>query len=192
MKVILFQDVEKLGSEGDVVNVKPGFGQNYLIPRGLAAIATKGKLKQWTEERRQASRKLAQKKSDAERLATELAGMELVLRAKVGEERRIFGSITSQQIVEALASQGVTVERRHVTLEEDIRMLGVYSASVRVHPEVVGQVKVRVEPEGMPMGQGGTAAAAPAEGAPAPEAAAPAEDEYVFDGFSDVEEEDED
>ena len=148
MKVILLQEVEHLGEEGEIVDVKNGYGRNYLIPRGLARIATPGSIKAWKEERRQASRKLAQRKEDAEALAKELAGLELVLRAKVGEENRIFGTITAPQIAEALVSEGVTVDRRKVELEEDVRMLGVYTATVKVHPEVTAQVKFRVEPEG--------------------------------------------
>lgn len=148
MKIILLQEVENLGDEGDVVTVKDGYGRNYLIPRGLAKVATVGAVKAWTEERRQASRKLAQKKEDAERLAAELAKIELVVTAKVGAENRIFGSITSQQIVEALAHEGVTVDRRKVELTEDVRHIGVYTAVVKVHAEVAAEVKVRVEPEG--------------------------------------------
>lgn len=149
MKVILLQDVDNLGDEGAVVDVKPGYGRNFLIPRGLAATATTGRIKQWQEERRQMSRKLAQKREDAEALAAELGNMEVVIKAKVGEERRIFGSITSQQVVDGLAAQGVRVDRRNVDLDEDIRMLGVYTASVKLHSDVTGKVKVRVEPEGM-------------------------------------------
>ncbi len=148
MKIILLQEVENLGDEGDVVTVKDGYGRNYLIPRGLAKVATAGAIKAWTEERRQAARKLAQRKEDAERLAAELTKIELVITAKVGVENRIFGSITSQQIVEALAHEGVTVDRRKVEMTEDVRYVGVYTAAVKIHPEVLAQVKVRVEPEG--------------------------------------------
>ncbi|MBO6575245.1 MAG: 50S ribosomal protein L9 [Rhodothermales bacterium] len=162
MKVILLQEVENLGGEGEIVSVKNGYGRNYLIPRGLARLATAGSIKAWQEERKQASRKIAQKKGDAEALAAELAGMELVLQAKAGEENRIFGSITSAQIVDALASEGVTVDRRRVELDEDVRMLGVYTASVRIHPEVVAKVKFRVEPEGGAVAAPETAEAEPA------------------------------
>lgn len=148
MKVILLQEVENLGESGDIVTVKNGFGRNYLIPRGLARLATASSVKAWKEERRQASRKLAQKQGDAQNLANELAKMDLVLRAKVGEENRIFGTITSAQLVEALAAEGVSVDRRKVELSEDVRMLGVYTATVKLHPEVTAELKFRVEPEG--------------------------------------------
>lgn len=166
MKVILLQELENLGDEGEIVSVKDGYGRNYLIPRGLARLATPGAVKAWQEERRQASRKLAQRKEDAERLAAELATLELVLHARVGEENRIFGSITSQQVADALAGKGIVVDRRKVEMDEDVRHIGVYTASVRIHSEVTAQVKVRVEPEG------GVAAA------PAP-VAAPVESEPV-------------
>ncbi|NNE71934.1 MAG: 50S ribosomal protein L9 [Rhodothermales bacterium] len=161
MKVILLQEVENLGEGGEIVNVKNGFGRNYLIPRGLARLATPSTVKAWEEERRQASRKLAQKQGDAQNLANELAKMDIVLRAKVGEENRIFGTITSAQLVEALAAQGVTVDRRKVELAEDVRTLGVYTASVKLHPEVTAALKFRVEPEG---------GVAPAPAAPQPAA----------------------
>ncbi|MFT4603699.1 MAG: large subunit ribosomal protein L9 [Rhodothermales bacterium] len=160
MKVILLKEVEKLGEGGEIVSVKNGFGRNYLIPRGLARLATASTIRAAKEERRQASRKVAQKKGDAQNLAKELANIDLVLYAKVGEENRIFGTITSAQIVEALASQGVQVDRRKVDLAEDVKMLGVYTAGVKLHPEVIAQVKFQVLPEG------GVAAPVPA----APEA----------------------
>ncbi|MFT5142114.1 MAG: large subunit ribosomal protein L9 [Rhodothermales bacterium] len=148
MKVILLQEVENLGDEGEIVTVKNGYGLNYLIPRGFARLATVGTIKAWEEERRQSSRKLAQKQGDAQALASEIGKMDIVLNARVGEENRIFGTITSQQIVDALASQGVTVDRRKVELDEEVRMLGVYTASVRIHSAVTATVKFRVEAEG--------------------------------------------
>ncbi|GIV61374.1 MAG: 50S ribosomal protein L9 [Rhodothermaceae bacterium] len=147
MKVLLLQDVENLGNEGDIVTVKDGYGRNYLIPKGLARLATPNVVKAWQEERRQKARKLMQLKEDAENLARQLATMEVVLPARVGEENRIFGSITAQQVALALAEQGIQVDRRKISIDEDIRHVGVYSASVKLHPEVVAQVKLRVVPE---------------------------------------------
>ncbi len=147
MKVILLKEVENLGAEGEIVTVKDGYGRNYLIPKGLARLATPNVVKAWKEERRQASRKLTKLKEDAENLARELAEMEVVIPAKVGEENRIFGSVTAQQVVDALGKQGVQVDRRKVSLDEDIRLIGVYTATVKLHPEVTAQVKVRVVPE---------------------------------------------
>ena len=147
MKVLLLQDVEGLGEAGEIVNVKNGFCRNYLIPKGLVRLATANVVKAWEEERRQKSRKLAKRKEDAEALAKEIGTLELVITAKVGEENRIFGTVTSQDIVDGLAGHGVQVDRKAVHLEEDIRVLGVYKADVKIHPEVTAEVKVRVEPE---------------------------------------------
>ena len=147
MKVLLLEDVENLGEAGNIVSVKDGYGRNFLIPRGWARIATSNVVKAWEEERRQSSRKIAKKKEDAEALAAEMAKVELVINVKVGEENRIFGSITPQQVVDGLASNGITVDRRKVEINDDIKIVGVYSASVKIHPEVVAEVKLRVEPE---------------------------------------------
>lgn len=147
MKVILLKNVDKLGEEGAVVNVKDGYGQNFLIPNGAARLATKNAIKAQLEDRRQASRKLNKKKEDAMAMAKQMSSLEIVIRAKVGEENRIFGSVTAQHVADALAAQGFSVDRRKVELEEDIRMLGVYTAKVKIHTEVTADVKVRVEPE---------------------------------------------
>lgn len=147
MQVILLEDVENLGGSGEIVAVKPGYGRNYLIPRGLARQATPSVVKAVTEERRQQARKLSKKKDDAQNLAKELAKMEVIVFAKVGEESRIFGSITTNNIADGLAAQGVTVDRRNIELTDDIKVLGVYSATIKLHSEVTAEVKVRVEPE---------------------------------------------
>jgi len=147
MKVILLKNVDKLGEEGAVVNVKDGYGQNFLIPNGAARLATKNAIKAQLEDRRQASRKLNKKKDDALAIAKQMSSLEIVVHAKVGEENRIFGSVTAQHVADGLAALGFSVDRRKVELEEDIRMLGVYTAKVKIHTEVTADVKVRVEPE---------------------------------------------
>jgi len=147
MKVLLLQDVESLGEAGQIVQVKNGFGRNYLIPNGLVRLATPGVVKAWEEERRQKSRKLAKKREDAENLAKEIESIDLVIRAKVGEENRIFGTVTAQAIVDGLASHGVTIDRKNVHLADEVRVLGVYTAVLKVHPEVECNLKFRVEPE---------------------------------------------
>ena len=144
MQVILLQDVDNLGTEGEVVGVKNGYGRNYLIPQGLARMATPGTIKAREEEVRQTARKTAQKKQDAERVARELEGTEVVVAVRTGEENRIFGTVTPQQLAVELASRGFEVDRRRIEFTEDIRVIGVYTAKVRVHPEVTANVKVRV------------------------------------------------
>ncbi len=147
MKVLLLQDVDKLGLEGEVVAVKDGYGRNYLIPKGLAIEATPSLLKDLEERRRQQARKLARQREEAERMAEELAKTEVVIHAKVGEENRIFGTVTSTQVADYLTQKGFKIDRRRIEMPEDIRMLGVYTARIRLHPEVVAQIKIRVEPE---------------------------------------------
>jgi len=144
MQLILLQDVEKLGSEGDLVTVKDGFGRNFLIPRGLAALATPNRVKAHQEEIRQASRKLAKKKEDADRMAKQLAAEDIVIPVKVGEENRIFGTVTAQSIANALSAKGFAVDRRKIEIAEDIRLIGVYAATVDIHPEVTAEIKIRV------------------------------------------------
>lgn len=147
MKLILTQDVDNLGAEGDVVDVKNGYGRNFLIPRGLAVLATKNALKAHEDYMQQISHRLDRLRGDAEKLAERLASIQLNIPARVGEENRIFGSITTQQIADALANRGLEIDRRKISLREDIRALGVYPADVRLHPDVTAEVKVQVIPE---------------------------------------------
>ena len=137
MKVILLQDVEKLGEEGEIVTVKAGYGRNYLIPQGIARLATDGVVKARREEIRQQARKRAQREADAVALKKQLEGTEVVVEARVGEENRIFGTVTPQQVALKLATQGF-----------EIGVIGIYTAHVKLHTNVVADLKVRVIPEG--------------------------------------------
>jgi len=148
MKIILLKDVENLGEQGQIVKVKNGYGRNFIIPNGWGRLATPNAIRAIEEEHRQSARKHAKKKEDAERLAKEIESVEVVITAKVGEENRIFGSVTAQNIATSLAGHGIVLDRRQITLNDDIRVTGVYSATVKVHTEVSCQVKVRVEREG--------------------------------------------
>lgn len=145
MKVILKQDVEKLGQRGDIVTVKDGFGRNYLIPKGMALVATDSVVRHQQELRRQAAHKILKQKDDAEALRDLIEKQEVVVRARVGEESRIFGTITAPQIAEELASRGLEIDRRKIELDEDIRTLGVFTGSIKLHHDVVAKVKIRVE-----------------------------------------------
>ena len=144
MKVILTEDHDTLGMKGDLVEVKPGYGQNFLIPRQLAVVATRSNTKRYAEERRQAAHKVEAQREQAEKMAEKLDGTEVVIPVQTGEENRIFGTITTQQIVDELKTQGFDVDRRKVTLSEDPRVTGVYPATVRLHPEFSAEVKVNV------------------------------------------------
>lgn len=144
MKVILLEHVDHLGKEGEIHDVADGYGRNYLIPQGKARMATEGAIRQIQEENRQAARKRAQKKDDAEEVAQELEDMQVVFTAKVGEEDRIFGTVTTQQIAVELANRGFDIDRRDIELEEEIRHVGTYSALVQVHPDVKARLSVQV------------------------------------------------
>lgn len=147
MKVILTEDHDTLGIKGDVVDVKPGYGQNFLIPRQMAVVATPSTIKRYAEEKRQAAHKVAAARENAEKLAKRLEGIEVLIPVRTGEDERIFGSVTNQQIADELAAQGFEIDRRKITLSEDVRTTGVYPATVRVHPEITAEVKVKVVPE---------------------------------------------
>jgi large subunit ribosomal protein L9 len=149
MKVILTQDVDTLGQKGDVVEVKPGYGRNFLIPRSLAVVASTSNVKRYEEEVRQQARQLEQKRKDAEAMTARLSQTEIVLQKPVGEEERLFGTVTTQEIVDELKKLGYDVDRRKVSLNQDIRTLGTYTAAVRLHPEHTAEVKVTVVPESL-------------------------------------------
>ncbi len=147
MKVILLQEHDKLGDVGDVVTVKDGYARNFLIPRGMARLATAGTLRAVEEEQRQASRKLAAAADSAKRVAAQLENVEVIIPARTGEENRIFGTVTVTQLADALAQMGFDLDRRRIELDEEIRTTGVYSATVKLHKDVTGQFKVKVVSE---------------------------------------------
>jgi len=147
MKVILKQAVDTLGEAGEIVRVKNGFGRNYLIPKGLAVLATSRTIKEAEETLRQQAHKIERVKNDAGALAARMEALEIVIPAKVGEENRIFGTVTSQQVADAIAAKGVEVDRRKIEIGEEIRSLGVYSATIKLHSEVVATIKIQVVAE---------------------------------------------
>lgn len=145
MKVILQQDVKKLGSKGTVVEVSDGYARNYLLPRGLAMEATKGNLQQL---KRQKARKEAQERQElekAKKLAEQLEQEVIVIRTKAGEKGRLFGSVTSKEIADTISQQlDVKVDKRKIILDEPIKNIGVHPIQIKLHPDVQAQVKVRV------------------------------------------------
>ena len=147
VEVVLKMDMKDLGRAGDLVQVKPGYARNYLIPQGLAFLATPGARTRYEEEQRRSVRTQERAKSDAEELATELDGRSLTFTAKAGEEGRLYGSVTTADIAEALAKEGLDVDRRIIHLDEPIRELGVYAVPIRLHAEVEPEVKVWVVAE---------------------------------------------
>jgi len=147
MNVILLQDVDNLGSEGDVVVVKNGFARNFLIPRLLARQATPGVLRAVEEEKRQKSRKISLLADQARTVAQQLESITLTVPARAGEDGRLFGSITNTQVADLLSQKGFTIDRRRIVLDEDVRATGVYGGSVKLHPEVTGRFKFEVVPD---------------------------------------------
>ncbi|APF17967.1 50S ribosomal protein L9 [Caldithrix abyssi DSM 13497] len=147
MEIILRQDYQNLGKTGDVVKVKDGYARNYLIPKGIAYIATKENKKRLENELKVKSLRVEKEKLAADELAKKLANVSCTIPVQVGEEDKLFGSVTSQNIADALAAQGIKVDRRKIQLEEPIKSLGIYSVPIKLHPEVEATVKVWVVKE---------------------------------------------
>jgi len=144
MEVILRAAVENLGHPGDIVKVSPGFGRNYLLPRGLAYPATDGYKKRIQQERQRLEAAEASRRSVAEGLAGKLEQVSLTFSARVGDEGKLFGSVTAADIAHQLEAQGFTVEKRQIDLHEPIRALGIYRVPVRLHADVKPEIKVWV------------------------------------------------
>jgi large subunit ribosomal protein L9 len=144
MEVILRQAVENLGHPGDIVDVSAGFGRNYLLPRGLAYAATTGNKKRIEQEKQRLDAAEASRRTAAESIAERLAQVSLTFSARVGEEGKLFGSVTAADVAHELEKQGFAVEKRQIDLHEPIRALGVYRVPVRLHADVRPEVKVWV------------------------------------------------
>jgi large subunit ribosomal protein L9 len=147
IEVILREDIKTLGRAGDMVRVKPGYARNYLLPQGLAYEATEGNKKRIAAETRVRAARNQAEQGEAERAAATLREVTLTLSGKAGEEGKLFGSITSQDIADALARQGHTVDRRRIELEHPIKTTGTHTVTVRLHPEVHADVRVSVVSE---------------------------------------------
>ena len=148
IQVVLRDDVKHLGKSGELVRVKPGYARNYLLPRGLAAIATRGNIKQIEHEQRAAKLRAEKALKASIEAAKALRGIRVVLRAQAGEEGKLFGSIGTRDIAAALAEQGHEVDRKRIVLEEPIKRLGDFEVIIRLGNEVTQDIKVSVEPEG--------------------------------------------
>lgn len=146
-EVILKENVENLGSAGEVVDVKPGYARNYLLPQGLALQATEGNLKRLEEEERHKERAVEREREQAEELAAELEGRSLTFHVQAAEEGKLFGSVSAQDVVDRLADDGLTVDRRRIGLDEPIKELGVYNVVVDLYEDVKPVMKVWVVAE---------------------------------------------
>jgi len=147
MKVILRQDYEPLGKIGDVVEVKDGYARNFLIPKKIVYPATPGSLRAVEEEKKRLQAKIHRERKSAELLATELEKVSVTITAEVGEEDRIHGTVTTQMIADALLEKGYEIDKRKIEIDEQIRTLGIFTAKIKLHPEVTAQIKVWVVKE---------------------------------------------
>lgn len=147
MEVILREDVEKLGSRGEVVKVAPGYARNFLLPKKMAVAATDANKKIVEQERQAHLRKEAKFKGEAEDLGKLMSGVTVTISQKAGENDQLFGSVTSKDVAEALAAKNFTIDRRKIQLEEPIRQLGEFKVPVKLHKDVTVEVTVVVVKE---------------------------------------------
>ena len=147
MEVILKQDVQGLGYKNDTVNVKPGYGRNYLIPNGFAITATDSNKRLTTELVRQVAHKAAKLKQDAEALAAKIGDLTIEIGTKAGESGKIFGAVTALQIADVLKSKGFDIDRKKVILKESPKEIGTYKATLDLHKEVKHEIAIKVVAE---------------------------------------------
>ena len=147
MKVILKAEVKDLGRMGEVVNVKDGFARNYLVPQGLAAEANTKNVKALEHETKKIQEMAKKVKSGASGLAEQIAAAKVTIKAKAGEEEKLFGSVTSMDIADALKAEGIEIDKKKIHLDEPIKRLGEYTVTIKLHSEVSAQLNVQVVPE---------------------------------------------
>lgn len=147
MKIILRADVENLGHLGDVVSVKPGYGRNYLIPQGMAMLATPANLRVFELERKKLQARMDALRAEAGSVASKLDGLVLVIPMRVGENDKLYGSVTTAMIGDALAAEGVEIDRRRILLDAPIRILGEHTVRARLHADVIPEFTVKIVSE---------------------------------------------
>jgi large subunit ribosomal protein L9 len=147
MKVILTKDLDNLGRAGALVDVKPGYGRNYLLPRNLAVLATAKNIRQLDHQKAGILARASKEKQNMTAMAQRLSTIEVKFSRKVGEQNKLFGSVTSKDVHEQLAAQGYQIERRQVHLPDPLKELGTHEVEVKLHAEVTAKVKVTVEAE---------------------------------------------
>ena len=145
MRVILREDLDDLGLEGDIVNVAKGYARNYLIPKNMAVLATEQNLKALETQRRKIDARRMKAREQAEELRAKLAVVAITISQKAGEEGKLYGSVTGMDIADELEKQGFVIDRRKIVLEKPIKALGEFEVPVKIHPEVTGAVRVSVE-----------------------------------------------
>ena len=147
MQIILQEDVEKLGTRGQLVEVAEGYARNFLLPRKLGIEATAGNMKRLERMRATFAKKEATEKGAAEKLAELLTGVKLTIKRKAGENDQLFGSVTSADVAESLAAQGYNIEKRKISLTDPIKLVGEFDIPVKLHREVTANVKLTVQKE---------------------------------------------
>jgi large subunit ribosomal protein L9 len=147
MQIILQEDVEKLGTRGQLVEVAEGYARNFLLPRKLGIEATAGNMKRLERMRATFAKKEATEKGAAEKLAELLTGVKLTIKRKAGENDQLFGSVTSADVAESLAAQGYNIEKRKITLTDPIKLVGEFDIPIKLHREVTATVKLAVQKE---------------------------------------------
>jgi large subunit ribosomal protein L9 len=145
VRVILKRDVDKLGTAGELVRVRPGFARNFLLPRSLAVVASDSNVKQIEHERKQALASAAKLKSQAQGIAAQVQGLVLEIEAQAGEGDKLFGSVTTRDVAEALHKRGIEIDRKHIELPDAIKSLGEYDVTARFGSGVSQQFKVKVK-----------------------------------------------
>lgn len=144
MKLILREDVENLGKIGEIVEVAGGYGRNYLLPRGLAVNASTKHLKEQEHQKKLIQARMDRQQKDAQEMAGSLDSVSCTISRKTGEDEKLYGSVTSRDIEEALREEGVSIDRKRILLEEPLKKLGVYTVPVKLHADVTGNIKVWV------------------------------------------------
>ncbi|WP_353683981.1 50S ribosomal protein L9 [Thermodesulfovibrio sp. 3907-1M] len=144
MKVILKEDVHGLGKAGQIINVKDGYARNYLLPRGLVLIADEKNLKALEYQKKKIEEEAKKKRQDAESVAERLSALELTIKAKAGEDQKLFGSITAKDVAEALQNHGFSIDKRQINILEPIKRLGEHEVEVKLHSNVSAKLKINV------------------------------------------------
>lgn len=147
MQVILKEDVKDLGRIGDVVEVKDGYARNFLIPRGLAVEANPKNIKALEHEKRKIQEAAKKLRSSAEDVKLMIESKTIIIKAKAGEEDKLFGSVTAMDIAEALKKEGIEIDKKKIIIEEPIKRLGDYNVTVKIHPEISAKLNIQVIPE---------------------------------------------
>jgi large subunit ribosomal protein L9 len=142
VKVILLENIDRLGKVGDVVTVREGYGRNFLIPNNKAKLATSGNMKSLEAIKRKESIEIGKQIEAAKALANKIANLSLTISAQAGDEEKLFGSVTADTISDALKDEGIVIDKKEIVIEEPIKKLGVYQVTVKVHPEVKASLRL--------------------------------------------------